>query len=193
VLYDPLDRHGRPRDRDPLQIVKQLFDIGHLFAEATNLDQADDTYRATFQTQNKYRGGGFTVDQCLDDTIEAAKALCLTPSNQAAAHTEHQKILRAGQKGLGSHLLTEPFAFDRHARVAASRAALLATLIKHRMVSQVPKTIVQRVPAPADLGRLKLSDENTALQAILRPTAPEALYYWSVVEDVIALSRDASP
>ncbi len=193
VLYDPLDRNGRPRKRDPLQIVKQLFDVGHLFAEATNLDHIDDTYRATFVTQNKYRGGGFTLEQCLDDTLEAARALCLTPSDQAGAHTPHQTILRSGQRGLGSHLLTEPFTFDRHARVAASRAALLATLIKYRAVSQVPKNITQRMPAAVELGRIQLSGENVALQTILRPTAPEALYYWGMIEDVIALSRDATP
>lgn len=92
-----------------------------------------------------------------------------------------------------THLLTEPFAFDRHARVAASRAALLATLIKYRMVSEVPKNITQRVPSAADLGRIKLSGENASLQAVLRPTAPEALYYWSMIEDAIALSCDATP
>lgn len=192
VLYNPLDRDGRPREPDSLQIVKQLFDVSYLFAEATNLDHADDTYRATFEIQNKYRGGGFALDQCLDDTIEAARALCQTPSDQAGVHTPHQKILRGGQRGLETHLLTEPFTFDRHARVAASRAALLATLIKYRMISEVPKNITQRVPGPADLGRIQLSVENTSLQAVLRPTAPEALYYWSMIEDVIALDRDAT-
>ncbi|HEY4248450.1 MAG TPA: nucleotidyl transferase AbiEii/AbiGii toxin family protein [Lacunisphaera sp.] len=193
VLYDPLDRNGKPRERDPLQIVKQLFDVGNLFPEATNLNQVDDTYRATFETQNHYRGGGFNLEQCLDDTIEAARALCLAPSNQTATHTPHQTILRSGQRGLASHLLTEPFTFDRHARVAASRAALLATLIKYRMVSELPKNLAQRVPAAADLGRIQLSEENAGLQAVLRPLSPEALYYWSMIEDVIALNRDASP
>ncbi len=193
VLYDPLDRNGQPRERDPLQIVKQLFDVGHLFAEATNLDHADDTYRATFEVQNRYRGGNFSLDQCLDDTIETARVLCLTPSDPTRPHTPHQKILRSGQKGLETHLLTEQFSFDRHARVAASRAALLATLIKHRMVGEVPNNIVQRVPSLADLRRIELSGENANLNQPLRSFAPEALYYWSMIEDAIALSRDARP
>ncbi len=190
VLFHPLDRNGRARPSDPLQIVKQLFDVGHLFAEATNLDHALATYRATFETQNKYRGGGFKLDQCLDDTIEAARTLCLTPSDQAAAHTAEQKILRSGQRGLGSHLLTEPFTFDRHARVAAARAALLATLIKHGMANEVPRSIVGSIPGAADIGRIQLSQTQAALQSILRPTAPEALYYWSLIEDAEALASD---
>lgn len=190
VLYDPLDRHGRPRERDPLQIVKQLFDVSHLFAEATNLEHAEDTYRATFETQNKYRGGGFSLEQCLEDTIEAAKAVCLTPSDQAAAHTEHQKILRAGQRGLGSHLLTEPFTFDRHARVAAARAALVATMIKLGLTNEIPRDIARSVPSGADLGRILLSPRHADLFAVLRPTAPEALYYWSMIEDAEAIGRD---
>ena len=193
VPYDPLDRDGRPRECDSLQIVKQLFDVGHLFAEATNLHHIQDTYRATFETQNKYRGGGFTLDQCLDDTIEAARTLCLTPSNQTAVHTEHQKILRAGQRGLGSHLLGEPFAFDRHARVAASRAALLATLIKKRATNKNPKMIVHSVPAPAVLGRISLSQANAGIQAVLRPTSPEALHYWSLIEGIDASRSEATP
>ena len=60
------------------------------------------------------------------------------------------------------------------------------------MVGEVPKNIIQRVPAAVALGRIQLSGENVALQTILRPTAPEAFYYWSMIEDVIALSRDAT-
>lgn len=193
VLYDPLDRDGRPRERDPLQIVKQLFDVGHLFAEATNLEHALATYRVTFENQNRYRGGGFSLDQCLNDTIEAAKTLCLTPSDPMREHSEHQKILRSGQKGLGSHLLTEPFTFDRHARVAAARAALLATMIKLGLTSEVPRTIAHSVPGAAGLGRIRLSAQRADLFAVLRPTSPEALYYWSMIEDAEAISRDAQP
>lgn len=159
-------------------------------AEATNLEHAEDTYRATFETQNKYRGGGFSLEQCHEDTIEAAKAVCLTPSDQAAAHTEHQKILRSGQRGLGSHLLTEPFTFDRHARVAAARAALVATMIKLGLTNEIPRDIARSVPSGADLGRIRLSPRHADLFAVLRPTAPEALYYWSMIEDVEAIGRD---
>lgn len=191
VLFDPLDRNGNLRERDPLQIVKQLFDVGHLFAEATNIEHAIGTYRAAFETQNRYRGGGFLLNQCLDDTIDAARALCTAPSDPRAVHTPHQQLLRSGQRGLGSHLLTEPFSFDRHARVAASRAALLATMFKHGITDQVPREIAATVPAPIDLGRIRLSAANADLYAILRPNAPEALYYWWMIEDIEAIARDA--
>jgi hypothetical protein len=158
VLFDPLDRNGRPRERDPLQIVKQLFDVGHLFAEATNLDQAATSYCATFESQNRYRGGNFTLNDCLDDTIDAARSLCLMPSAEAAAHTPHQSILRAGQRGLGTHLLTEPFTLDRHARVAAARAALLATLIRHGRTIDIPRNIVRSVPPSSEFQYIRLPE-----------------------------------
>ncbi len=183
VLFDPLDRNGNPRDRDPLQIIKQLFDVGHLFAESSNLEHAAATYRATFEAQNRYRGGHFTVESCLDDTIEAAKALCLTPSDQNAAHTPHQTIMRAGQRGLGSHLLTEPFTLDRHARVAASRAALLATLIRHERMTHIPRDIVRSVPASTEFQFIRLTGENAVLDPILRRTSPEALYLWYLIDE----------
>ena len=53
--------------------------------------------------------------------------------------------------------------------------------------------MVQRVPRLADLRQIVLSDGNAELTRILRPFAPEALYYWSMIEDIIALSRDATP
>ena len=190
VLFDPLDRHGKPRERDPLQIVKQLFDVGHLFAEATNLDQIATTYRTTFETQNHYRGGNFTLEGCLDDTIDAARSLCLTPSDQQAEHSQHQTILRAGQKGLGTHLLTEPFTLDRHARVAAARAALLAVLIRHGLTHNVPRKIVRSMPPGADFQYIRLTDQNAALDPILRRTAPEALYLWSLIEEADSLPRE---
>jgi hypothetical protein len=189
VLFDPLDRHGRPRERDPLQIVKQLFDVGHLFAEATNLDQAAATYRATFEAQNRYRGGNFTLEGCLDDTIEAAKALCLIPSAEAAIHTPHQTILRAGQRGLGTHLLTEPFTLDRHARVAAARAALLATLFRYDRTTDIPRDIVRSVPPSTQFQYFRLTGENATLDPMLRRTAPEALYLWSLIEEAEARNR----
>ncbi|MDO8541622.1 MAG: nucleotidyl transferase AbiEii/AbiGii toxin family protein [Opitutaceae bacterium] len=58
---------------------------------------------------------------------------------------------------------------------------------------QVPRIIAQRVPSLAELRLIALSEENAALYPILRPLAPEALYYWSMIEDAIALSRDATP
>jgi Nucleotidyl transferase AbiEii toxin, Type IV TA system len=193
VLFDPLDRNGNPRERDPLQIVKQLFDVGHLFAEAGNLGHAAQTYRATFEAQNRYRGGNHTLESCLADTIDAAKSLCLTPSDQRAAHTPHQEILRAGQRGLGTHLLTEPFTLDRHARTAAARAALLATLIKHGMTHNMPRDIVRSVPPSTDFQYIRLTGENTALDPILRRTAPEALYLWSLIEEAESQASDYTP
>jgi len=193
VLFDPLDRNGNPRKPDPLQIMKQLFDVGHLFAEATNMEQVATTYRATFEAQNRYRGRAFTLDGCLTDTIDAAKALCLTPSAHNAVHTPHQEIMRAGQRGLGTHLLTEPFTLDRHARIAASRAALLATLIKHGMETERPQAILEGIPPSDQLRLIQLSGDNADLHPILRRTAPEALYLWSLIEEAEALAREGNP
>jgi hypothetical protein len=68
----------------------------------------------------------------------------------------------------------------------------LATALRHGCSDIVPKEYVLSVPPPAELSLIQLSPENAAIQTRLRSTAAEALYYWSSVEDIIALSRDAA-
>ncbi len=166
VLYDPPpNRNNEPGEPRPLRILKQLFDVHHLFAEATDLAQVAAAYHATFAIQNPARGGSFTPAQCLDDTVAAARELCLTPSNRGGVHTPRQTLFRRGQTGLATHLVRETFNLDRHARVAAARAALLATLIKHGMTQNVPRTIVGSVPPQAEFRFINLTGENAALAA----------------------------
>lgn len=193
VLYNPVTRHGQPSEPPAQKIMKQLFDVGHLFAEATDFARIDATYRATFEAQIRYGRGPFSIDQCLDDTIEAARTLSLIPSAVAAPHTEAQKILRTGSRGLTSHLLTESFTLDRHAPVAAARAALLAKLIRYGLSNSVPRDIVRSLPSPAVLGLITLADgPNAALTPVLRRTAPEALYLWSLIDEADALARQSN-
>ncbi|HSI15799.1 MAG TPA: nucleotidyl transferase AbiEii/AbiGii toxin family protein [Chthoniobacter sp.] len=191
VLYEPPpNRRNEPGEPRPLRILKQLFDVHHLFAEATNLEQVAAAYHATFAIQNPARGGGFTLAQCLDDTVATARELCLTPSDRAGLHTPRQHIFRRGLAGLATHLVGEPFGLDRQARTAASRAALLATLIKHQMTHNVPRDIVRSVPPPREFRFINLTGENAALDPILRPIAPAALYLWSLIEEAEALARE---
>jgi hypothetical protein len=192
VLYDPINRHGEPAEPQPQRILKQLFDVHHLFAEAVNFAEVEASYRATFAVQNIYRGGRHTLDGCLDDTIAAAREISLLPEAAGATHTDRQTLLRRGHVGLTTHVVGEPFALERHTKVAAARAALLATALRHGCSDIVPKEYVLSVPPPAELSLIQLSPENAAIQTRLRSTAAEALYYWSSVEDIIALSRDAA-
>ncbi len=191
VLYEPPpNRHNEPGEPRPLRILKQLFDVHHLFAEAMDLEQVAASYHASFAIQNPARGGGFTLAQCLDDTVTAARELCLTPSDRAGVHTPRQHIFRRGQAGLTTHLVREPFSLDRHARAAAARAALLATLIKHGMTHEVPRDIARGVHSRAELAAIRLTGENAAMQPIIRTTSPEALYLWSLIEEAESLARD---
>ena len=192
VLYDPITRHGKPAEPQPQRILKQLFDVHHLFAAAENFAEIEASYRATFAVQNVYRGGHHTLLGCLDDTIAAAREISLLPEAKSAPHTERQNLLRKGYDGLSTHVVGEKFALERHTKVAAARAALLATALRHAYSDIVPKEYVLSVPPPAELSLIQLSPENAAIQTRLRSTAAEALYYWSSVEDIIALSRNAA-
>jgi hypothetical protein len=193
VLYEPSpNRRNEPGEPRPLRIMKQLFDVHHLFAEAVDLSQVAASYQASFAIQNPARGSGFTLKQCLQDTIEAAREICLAPSARAGTHTNRQTIFRKGHEGLKTHVVGEPFSLDRHARVAAARAALLATYIRLGQTHHVPKDIGGRVPVgPAGFRSISLTGLNTPLDLMLRRTTPEALYLWSLIETAEAAAGEA--
>jgi len=124
VLYQPYSRRtGEPIEPRPIRVMKQLFDVGELFAVADDLPVVAETYQRIFVEQNKYRGSKFTVTQALDDTLDAAYWLSQTDLLPKESN-EKTDFFRQGRQGLNNHLLNLEFTFPR-AQVAASRAALL--------------------------------------------------------------------
>ena len=58
VLYHPYSKKtGEPTEPRPIRVMKQLFDVGELFAAATDLEAIAASYRQHFEEQNAFRGG----------------------------------------------------------------------------------------------------------------------------------------
>jgi hypothetical protein len=100
VLYKPFHKKtGEPVEPRPIRVMKQLFDVGELFAVADNLPLVAETYRRIFVGQNKYRGGKFTVEQALDDTLDAAYWLTQINTSPVkeivqGAQDQHRSVLQ---------------------------------------------------------------------------------------------------
>ena len=100
VLYKPYAKKtGELIEPRPTRVMKQLFDVGELFAVADNLPVVGETYRRIFAEQNKYRGDKFTVEQTLNDTLDAAYWLSqidLAPKKENAK----TKFFRSGIRAI---------------------------------------------------------------------------------------------
>lgn len=180
VLYQPFSRKtGEPAEPRPIRVMKQLFDVGELFAVADNLPVVAATYQRIFVEQNRYRGGIFTVQQALDDTLDAAYWLSQTDLLPKQTN-EKTEFFRRGRQGLNNHLLNLEFTFQK-AQIAASRAALLATAIRTEKVNSTLSDFRNIPSDPAVLKQLRIDGKWRKLFKV-RKTNTEAFYNWHQAE-----------
>lgn len=176
VLYKPFSkRTGAPTEPRPIRVMKQLFDVGELFAAATDLAAIDASYRQHFEEQNTFRGGKFTIEDALEDTLGAAYSLSqidLKPKIDDA----NRAFFKTGVDALNTHLIRSKLSlYD--AKTAAARAALLASHIKSGNTS---KSLLEMSVVPTDLKVLKslrIEGRWNKLHTLSK-TNIEAFYLW---------------
>jgi hypothetical protein len=158
-----------------MQIIKQLFDIGELFLVAENLNEVRKAYHAIFKAENGYHGHKFEINQTLADTIETSIKLSGI-GLKGFISDRFTDLLRDGISKITSHLINTRFRLDE-AKIAASRAGLLAALIKK---DDSPKSISMYRFGNQDLKKiasLKLPKRLEHLEKI-RNLIPEAFHNW---------------
>ncbi len=171
ILYQPVSRvTGDPTEPKPIRVMKQLFDVGELFVHATDMNAVADTYRTHFAQQNSYRGGGFTLEQALDDSIDAAFWLSQIDF-KPREENDKTTFFRNGHNAINTHLIGERYTLQ-HAKVSAARAALLAVAIKADRMD-----IVRELPSVEVLRNMRIEGRWSKLQ-VLRNTSPEAFFFW---------------
>lgn len=176
VLYQPYSKKtGEPTEPRPIRVMKQLFDVGELFAAATDQRAVAASYRQHFEVQNTFRGGKFTIENALEDTLGAAYSLCqidLKPQIDDG----NRAFFRTGMKALGTHLIRSNFTLS-DSKTAAARAALLASHIKS---GNTGKSLAEMRSVPSDVSVLKSLriDGRWKKLHTLRKTNIEAFYLW---------------
>jgi hypothetical protein len=157
------------------QVIKQLFDVAQLYGHASQLPIVAEDNRNAFQAEAGYRSytGGYT--DYLDDVIQAAFRICSLDLKGAPRDCEEEsQLYRRGIVQLGNHLVAVPFRLPE-AKVAAAKAARLATLLKTGDLSAgLPLFDPMHV-----IGlREKQVDEPFACLNRLKSFAPEVFFYW---------------
>lgn len=115
-----------------MEISKQLFDLGCLLDEVTDLDIAYQSFQKIAQEELAYRGlsDTITIENVLDDTIETALLLAKRERNKKEPDTSRFRELHNGLKRFQSFLMTGKFNIEQAIETAA-KVAYLAACFKH--------------------------------------------------------------
>ena len=170
-----------------MQVIKQVVDVGELFTQAADLTLIRQTYAAMFEAENGYRGGAFTLNQALDDTIGTALHIAeirLRPQDPVTA------LIDAARKRLENHLIGPALDMD-NLKIAAARVACLAALIRN---PASPLTLDNLRYDPARVAELAALTINRFPRLNrLKATNPEAFFYWHKVDTLPRHSPTQTP
>jgi hypothetical protein len=161
-----------------MEIIKQLFDIGELFDEMKDIQQVISNYRSIQKQESLFHKNTPSLSETLQDTIDTAFLFCQSRLKGCKEDAGIEEMHR-GLKQIHSYLLGVPFHIEE-ARIAASKAALLASVIRQNKNDFDPKTMryglamVDEVRGVSLKGRLEILNK-------LKETHTEAFYYWWLI------------
>jgi hypothetical protein len=161
----PYEKHG---DSMSMEIIKQLYDIGHLFDISTDLDIIRKSFTAIANVELQYRNH---EDKSIADVHEDIYQTSLSISSRGLLGSGNYPILQAGIQRVARFIFSETFHLDK-AVTAAAKAAYINHLIKNN------ETIIERF---GDIQTVKeWSIDNPKLNKLnkLKKSNPEAFFYW---------------
>lgn len=162
---------------DVMQVVKQLFDVGTLFAAARNGPAIAETYHRVQTQESACRGNLFSAADSLEDTIQACLQLMPTQVRTPASFPDHA-LLWSGFAKLRGHLTLPSSA--NHLRTLAARAACLAAQITSGTPWEIPEIRYAAGPdrqAELKAATLKGTDWEW-MDKQVKPVNAEAWHYW---------------
>lgn len=158
-----------------LEVIKQMYDIATLSDRVRDLSLVRETFMQFVKVELGYRNDEtLTVNDVLNDIINTA----LTLSLRGLINKEEFEMLQGGVKRLDGFIVSERYVLDKAIRDSA-KAAYMASLIKsgrNEIVRYTPRAMMSLS------GMMRL---NTKLNK-LKKVNPEAFYYWSMVDRLMA-------
>lgn len=161
-----------------MQVVKQLFDVGVLFDVAQEFDQIKAAFDSSYEREKTYREQNFSRNDVLNDIIQTGLGICGFNLRGAPKFGDSSLIIDGVQR-LQNHLLREPFKMDRGAKIAASKAVLLASALRHDAATDFDT--YTGTPAQVEFLREAELPGAMAQYARLKQVLPDAFYYLSKV------------
>ena len=171
-----------------MQVVKQLYDIGELFNEINDIAAVKVAYEGSFQLENGYHDGRYSMNEALKDTKHVALQICLDGVRGGNPDAQITGQMKDGVARLRDHLIRDRLRWNIDVKVMAAKAYLLATYVGGKL---------ELTPE-----RLRYSPANEILDFIrsynlphlnsLKQTVPEAFYYLALAASASSFSANST-
>lgn len=158
----------KKEDSMSMEIIKQLYDIGNLFDVVNELSVIRTTFYRFAKTELAYRNSdGMNEADVLEDIYQTS--LCIvTRGIDGKGNFEE---LQNGIQRIGSFIFSENYHIEK-AITHASKAAYLATLLKHNIL------VIQKFESPVQIKDWSIGEPLNNKLNKLKKSNPEAFFYW---------------
>lgn len=163
-----------------VEIIKQLFDVGHLFDFIENLEPVISVFVQFAKTELNYRN---LVDATLQDILIDIFETALHIGTRGQVGRGNFVELQKGILNIRNYIFSERFHLER-AMVLASKAAYIAILIG------TETNDIQRFSNPIEVVDWLVEQPFETRLNKLKKTNPEAFFYWY---KAIALVKNSQP
>ena len=160
---------GVPYDRNKeVEIIKQLYDIGHLFDVIENTEMVATVFEQFAKTELAYRDFRDNIPRdVLTDMLETAIVICTRGKSGIGKFDQLQK----GITNIRNFIFSESFHLER-AMIPAAKAAYLSALL------QTDNKKILRFTDPLEVAKWTIEQPFETRLNKLRKSNPEAFFYW---------------
>jgi len=150
-----------------VEIIKQLFDVGHLFNMTQDLRIIAVVFKQFAKTELAYRAIKGTPDNVLEDIIQTGTVICTRGKSGEGDFNQ----LQQGIKNIRNFIFSERFHIERAITLAA-KASYLAALIKKG------GSEIKRFTDPSEIAEWIIEQPFETRLNKLKKSNPEAFFYW---------------
>jgi len=159
---------GIPYGRDKeVEIIKQLFDIGHLFDIVNDVEVISNVFDQFAKTELKYRKLDRLPTDVLEDTYETGIVIGTRGKRGKGRFDELQK----GIQNIRNFIFSESFHIDR-AMVSAAKAAYITVILRSN------ERQLRRYNNPKEIANWNIEQPFETRLNKLKKSNPEAFFYW---------------
>ena len=160
-----------------LEIIKQLFDVGHLFDHVEDLTVTREAFRKIAPVELSYRNMAPDNIQAIYDDIRNTS---LNISMRGYVDKDKFALLQKGIKSVSSFMYKQKYVID-NAIVDAAKAAYLTVLLETGA-----NEVIHYDDNPATVANLSIGRVFPNKLAKLRMSNPEAFFYWALADEKLA-------
>jgi hypothetical protein len=164
-------------DSMSMEIIKQLYDIGNLADNVSDIENIKSTFKTFAVTELSYRElDNLTEEDVIEDIYQTALCVVTRGTDGKGNFEELQK----GIQRISRFVFSESYHIEK-AIVHASKAAYLATLIKANT------TKIEKYNNPLQMKDWTIGEPMNLRLNRLKKSNPEAFFYWYKIYELITM------